>query len=228
MSASRALKWMLGLVFQNFWWKVLSLAIAFAIWAMVASEPEMETSVSVPLEYRDLPDGVEISDVIPSSNTVSLELRGPSGELRSLGQNGGLRPGVVLDMAGVRPGQHTFTIGMGDVKLPHGVRLVWARPSVVRFDFDLHANRSVPVSVHFVNEGERGYVVAGYKVTPPYLTIAGPNSHVQKITSVVTDPVDVSNVVGTSEFRVNAFVNDSYVRFESPPQVTVAVTMKKK
>ena len=47
-------------------------------------------------------------------------------------------------------------------------------------------------------------------------------------TAVVTDPIDVSNVVGTSEFRVNAFVEDPYVRFEGSPQVTVTVTMKKK
>jgi hypothetical protein len=38
----------------------------------------------------------------------------------------------------------------------------------------------------------------------------------------------VSSVVGASEFRVNAFVDDAYVRFAGSPQVTVAVTMKKK
>jgi hypothetical protein len=46
--------------------------------------------------------------------------------------------------------------------------------------------------------------------------------------SVVTDPVDVSSVVGSSEFRVNAFIDDPYVRFVGSPQVTVSVTMKKK
>ena len=45
---------------------------------------------------------------------------------------------------------------------------------------------------------------------------------------MVTDPVDVSGVVGSAEFHVNAFVEDPYVRFQSSPQVTVAVTMKKK
>jgi hypothetical protein len=51
---------------------------------------------------------------------------------------------------------------------------------------------------------------------------------VARITSVVTDRVDVSSVVGSSEFRVNAFVEDPYVRFVGSPQVTVSVTMKKR
>jgi hypothetical protein len=51
---------------------------------------------------------------------------------------------------------------------------------------------------------------------------------VSRIAEVVTDPVDVSSVVGSSEFRVNAFVDDAYVRFRSTPQVVVTVTMKKR
>ena len=45
--------------------------------------------------------------------------------------------------------------------------------------------------------------------------------------NAVTDPVDVATVVGSSEFRVNAYLEDPYVRFRSSPQVTVSVAMKK-
>ena len=55
------LKWMLGLVTHNFWWKVLALASSFVIWALVASEPELSTFDTVRLEYRNLPDDLEIS-----------------------------------------------------------------------------------------------------------------------------------------------------------------------
>jgi hypothetical protein len=34
-------------------------------------------------------------------------------------------------------------------------------------------------------------------------------------------------MVGSSEFHVNAFVSDDFVRFQSPSLVTVTVTMKK-
>ena len=63
---------------------------------------------------------------------------------------------------------------------------------------------------------------------PKELQVEGPAARVSRIAEVVTDPVDVSSVVGSSEFRVNAFVDDPYVRFRSAPQVVVSVTMKKR
>jgi hypothetical protein len=222
---SKVVKRLLGLVFENLGWKLLSLSIAVIVWALVASEPELTTLATVPLEFRNLADDLEISSE-PVSQIV-LELRGPSGELRGFGE-GVMHPAVVLDMAGLQPGVHTFPIIDRNVKLPRGVRLVRANPSEARFEFDRHLVRSAPVRVRLIGEGQDGYVVANQSVEPPELQIEGPAKKVSRILEVVTDPVDVSSVVGPSEFRVNAFVDDPYVRFRSTPQVVVTVTMKKR
>ena len=221
----RALKWTAGLVVDNFGWKLLALAVAFIIWGLVATEPELNTVTPVQLEYRNVPDGIEISS--NPVTTVRLELRGPSGALRDLGGSVA-RPGVVLDMAGVQPGQRTFAIDDGAIKLPRGVRLVRAIPSEVRFDFERTASRDVPVNVRFTGQGDNGYVVARYEVSPSLAMIVGPASHVKAVTYATTDPLDVLKVTGNVDFQVNAFVNDDFVRFQSPTLVTVAVTMKKK
>jgi YbbR domain-containing protein len=220
----RVLRWTLRLVFHNFGWKLLALAIAVVLWALVASEPELSEFATVRLEYRGLPEDLEISSDPVSS--VSLELRGPSGELRGVGDS--IRPAVILDMSDVRPGERTFTIGEGNVKLARGVRMVRSIPSEVRFLFERRMVRSVPVVVRFTGQVQNGYTVAHQSVAPDRLAIAGPGSRVARIAAAVTDPVDVSSVVGTSEFRINAFVEDTFVRFQSSPQVVVTVTMKKK
>jgi hypothetical protein len=224
MTVQGALQWILRLAFHNFWWKLLSLAIAVVLWALVASEPELSEFAAVRLEYRNLPEDLEISS--DPVSLVSLELRGPSGELRGVGD--GIRPAVVLDMADVRPGERTFTIGAGNVQLARGVRLVRSIPSEVRFLFERRLVRFVPVVVRIAGQGPSGYTVARQSVEPDRLEIAGPTSRVARITAAITDPVDLSSVVGTSEFRVNAFVEDSFVRFQTSQQVVVKVTMKKK
>ena len=217
---NRGLKWAGALVWHNFWWKLLSLGIAVLIWAIVASEPELGTRVVVRLEYKNLPADLVFSS--EPAGPISLELRGPSGQLR------GLNPSVVLDMSNVLPGVRTFKIGDENVKLPRGVQLESANPSVVRFEFDRRLERSVPVRPRFTGEGQNGYVIASQSVEPPELSIEGPAARVSRIAAVVTDPVDVSGIVGASAFRVNAFVDDPYVRFDAPPEVRVTVTMKKK
>jgi YbbR domain-containing protein len=219
-----AFEWTLRLVFHNFWWKLLSLAIAVVLWALVASEPELSEFATVRLEYRNLPDDLEISSDPVSS--VTLELRGPSGELRGAGD--GIRPAVVIDMSDVQPGERTFAIGANNVQLARGVRLVRSIPSEARFVFERRMVRLVPVVVRFAGQGQNGYTMAHQSVAPDRLEIAGPSSRVARIAAAVTDPVDLSSVTGTSEFRVNAFVEDSFVRFRSSPQVVVTVTMRKK
>jgi len=215
-----AVKWVRALLWENFGWKLLSLAIAVLIWTLVSNEPELGTRAAVRLEYKNLPDDLEFSS--EPAGPISLELRGPSGALRDL------NPLVILDMADVQPGIRTFPIGEQNVRLPRGVHLVGANPSVVRFEFDRRLVRSVPVRVRFTGEGHNGYAIVSHSVEPPELRMVGAAKRVARIAEVVTDPVDVSAVVGSSEFRVDAFVDDPYVRFEASPQVRVTVTMKKR
>jgi YbbR domain-containing protein len=214
------LKWVAGLVTHNFGWKMLALAIAFVIWVLVASEPELSTFATVPVEYRDLPNDLAIAS--RPVETVTLELQGPAGELSSE-----RRPSVVLDMAHVRPGQYTFPVGGSSVNLARGVRLVRAIPSEVRFDFERSLARTVPVQVRFTGLSS-GYVVQHVSVSPDHLEIVGPANQVAPIQAATTDPVNVSGVVGAAEFHVNAYLPDLSVSFAGSPEVKVTATVAKR
>jgi hypothetical protein len=210
---TRPLKKLGEAIFENFAWKLLALAIALLIWALVASEPEMATFTNVRLEYKNMPEDLEISS--EPDETVLLELKGPSGELRG----DGLRPAVVIDIDGAGPGQHTFTIGDRNVRLARGVRLVRATPSQITLTFEPHAERTVPVQVRWT-----GAAPDRFRVEPRSIAIQGPASHVVNIAAAVTDPIDLSRTLG-SAVRVNVVTSpeDSYVRFRSAAQVTVEV-----
>jgi YbbR-like protein len=210
---NRPLKRMGEVIFQNAGWKLLSLLTAVVIWALVASEPEMATFTTVRLEYKNMPDDLEIG--AEPEESVRLELKGPSGELRG----DGLRPAVVIDVSGVGTGQHTFTIGDRNVRLARGVRLVRATPPEVSLTFEQHAERTVPIEVRWT-----GAAPDGFRVQPQAIGIEGPSSHVARIAAAVTDPVDVSRMPGSS-VKVNLVTapQDSYVRFKSVAQATVRV-----
>lgn len=216
-------KWVLQLVTHNFLWKVLALAGAIVIWAVVTNEPELSTFVRVPLEFRNLPADLEIAS--QPAEAVMLELRGPASELRGQGDN--RRPAVVIDMSGAAPGQRTFHIGNGNISLPRGVRLVSSVPPEVRFDFERRAVRDVPVQARFTGEGANGYVVARYTVSPPKLPVEGPVTRVSRLPAAATDPIDVSSAIETEQLHVNAFLTDPFVRFAGSPEVVVTVTMKR-
>jgi len=148
---------------------------------------------------------------------VELELSGPSGELRNFS---GARTAVVLEMGDAQPGERTYRIGSGEVHLPRGLTFIRAIPAQVRFVFEHHKERTVPVEARFTSPP------AKYQVTPPTLTIAGPESRVNRVRAAETDLIDTGNLNGAGTFHVNPFVEDPQVRIQSDAEVTVEVWMK--
>ena len=211
----------LRVILSNFWWKVLSLLAAIVIWALVASEPELATFATVRLEYKNLPEDMEISSEPVSS--VVLELRGPSGELRGVGET--LKPAVILDMSGVTPGQHTFMIGDGTVRLARGVHLVRAIPSEVRFQFEPQRTARIPVEARWSEAPAGGRI----RIQPAEVEIVGPTSHVARIHDAVTDPVDGAALNDGGIVHINIALDppDPFVRLRSSAQVTVSRSTSK-
>src|ERR1035438_10254299 len=85
-----------------------------SIWSIGISIQQLY--VGCPLEL------IASNRIVFSVPSIALELRGSSGVLRGLG-DGTVRPAVILEMSNVLPGERTFTIGDGSVKLSRGVRL---------------------------------------------------------------------------------------------------------
>lgn len=210
---------------RNVGWKLLSLALAVLFWIAVASEPELSTFISVRVEYKNLSPALEINSNVVE--TVLLEVRGPSGELRASPDT---RPryAVILDMTGMQPGQHTFTIDSQSVRMPRGIQLVRAVPAQIRLNFENSATRTVPVTLRFVAGLPPDLAVLQAEAQPPALRIAGPASRVAHVGSVEIDPIVVEPAVGTQSYRVDAYISDPRVRFQDSPSVTVKVTVGKK
>ena len=81
----------LRIVFDNFWWKLLALGIAVALWAIVANEPELSTFATVRVAYKNVPDDLEISEIDPMGaitldrETIGIsDLKALEGFLRAL------------------------------------------------------------------------------------------------------------------------------------------------
>jgi YbbR domain-containing protein len=207
----------------NLHWKAISLLIAVALWSFVVGEPELVTTYSAPIFYKDLPRDFEIASDTP--DRVHLELRGPASKLTPDRLS---ETAILFDLSSVHtPGERTFTVQDDNVNLPSGVSCIRAVPAQLRLFFDRVMTKSVPVQVRTSAPAPTGYEVFSQTVTPARLTIVGPGGRVQQIDSAQTDPIDLSDVFSRSDFRVHAYVPDPQVRIEGEPLVTVSVMVQK-
>ncbi len=215
---------MMRRLMHNMGWKLLALGIAIALWAAFVGSPELMTSVSAPVQYKNMPAEFEMSSEVPGR--IYLEVRGPAARLDSFD---GSRSAVLLDLSSVhQPGEYTFTVDRKNVQdLPIGVKLLRAVPGQVQLRFEHRMSADVPVRIRFSTPPPEGYRIAGESVSPKQLKIIGPESRVRQVSYVETDPIDLSHVIGKTQFRVHTFVPDPQVRLVSLPEVEVEINLEK-
>lgn len=211
------------LLTRNLGWKLLALLIAVALWIAVAREPELATSLSVPVEFKNIPDDLDIGSNV--QDRVQLEIRGPSGRLS---RDKLSDVALILDLSDARAGERTYTIHSNNISLPPGVAFYRAVPSQITLRFDRLLSREVEISPpRYSKPPPEGYRVRGYSLDPAKVRIRGPEERVKRIDRVLIDPVDLSGVVGQQEFHTHVNVGDTQVRLETPLTITLKVTLEK-
>jgi YbbR domain-containing protein len=212
-----------ALVTHNFGLKMLALFAAFGLWFNIASEPELATVVSVPVDYTNVPRGLVIGSKIEDS--IAVEARGPASRLREMQES---HVAAVIDFASVHePGQRTFTLGAAEIRPPRGVTVVRVIPQQLRFDFERLVSGKLPVEVTYSGLLPRGLAIRDVTVNPPWLPITGPESHVAEARKAFTDPFDLSRVTSDSEQQLSTYTSDEQIRFTGVPRVTVKVRLEK-
>ena len=208
---------------KNIGWKLGSLLAAILLWLAVSVTPNVVTNHTAPILYRNLsPDLMVTGD---SPETIRIELRGTARELTSAALADAV---AVLDLAGIgAPGERTFTISDSDLRLPPGVTFLRAVPSQFRLRFARLAAKEVPVEIRFSGSLPSGYKLASQGVEPDRLRIAGAEGRIAAVTAVQTDTIDLSHATEGGEFRVDAFVADPQVHFESSSKVVVKLQVER-
>ncbi len=212
---------MMPLLTRNPGWKLASLLIAFALWIAIAREPELATSLSVPIQFKNISDDLDIGSNVP--DRIHIEVRGPSGRLS---RDNLSDLAVVLDLSDAHVGERTYTVHPYNTNLPSGVAFYRAVPSQITLRFDRVMTVEVPV-VPVYSKTPEGYRVRAYQLQPARVRIRGPEERVKGIARVGTDPVDLSGVVSQKEFRTAVNLGDPQVRLETPKAITLKVTLEK-
>ena len=213
---------MIQILTRNLGWKILSLVIAIALWISVAREPEVATSLSVPVDFKNMRDDLDIDGNLP--DRVRLEVRGPSG---SLTRDSLSEVAVVLDLSDAQAGERTYSVRSRNLNLPSGVVFYRAVPSQLTLHFDQLVMREELVQPLYVNKPP-GYRVASQQFTPARVRIRGSQDHVGAINQIRTDPIDLSGGAGERVFHTHLNVGDTQVRLvEVPADITVRVKLEK-
>jgi YbbR domain-containing protein len=206
------------LLLHNLGWKAMSLVIAIALWVVVAREPQLATSLSVPVEFKNMPNNLDFSTPVP--DRVRLEVRGQSGRLSRENLSD---IAVVLDLSDAHVGDRTYTIRDRNLNLPAGVFFDRTVPSQLTLNFERLVSRDIPIRPRY-QKIQQGYHLINIAMDPQRVRVRGPEQRLSTMDFVPTDPIDLTGVVGEKTFRTQVNLGDPTVRTEAP--VTIAITVR--
>lgn len=199
-----------------------SVGLSFLLWLWVGAQERSEIVVTVPLEYRNLPRGLEIYPEKNFTTTVNVWVTGTTNTIKNL------RPNEIsawIDLSDSKAGLRNFEIGPDQVRGPYGFSVIRITPSRISLRLEQAVSRLVPVTVQLDGEPALGFKVAETSVKPAEVEIRGPQSAVAEVRQAVTDSIDVSRIKGVHTEIVNIGVEHSLVRVVRTKNVEVTLNV---
>ena len=206
---------------ENFSLKLGSLLLAIGLWALVARDPIAEIETRVPIEFRNLPENLEIDSA--SFTQAQIRVRGPERLIHRL-QPGDVRAQV--DLANVRSGERTFDLTSRQIHTPEDLEVVQIIPSQFQLSFDFRDTRTVEIRPRVTGKFASGTRVKEIVADPPSIVISGPRRRIEAVEAATTDPVDVSGTMNRTSFVTQAYVPDPLIQVVHPTPIRVTVIME--
>ena len=204
--------------FRHLGLKFIAVAVALGLWFTVAGEETVERNLAVPLELQNRSEQLELVGTMPT--TVHVRVRGRAGIVSQL-DPGDVR--AMLDLTSAKAGRRYFGLSRKQVRVPFGVEVVEVSPTSVALRFEQSMRRRVTVVPVTEGDPAAGYVAGKATVNPATVDIAGPESAVQPLKEVATEPVSIAGARGTVRESVAIGMPDPTLRMESGVAVLVTV-----
>jgi YbbR domain-containing protein len=211
-------------LFDNLGLKIAAVLLSIVLWFYVTSRGQSEIPIDVPLEFANIPVGLEIANT--PVKTVSLYIKGQERVIRSIKPSDAR---VTLNLTNAKPGENMFYITREDISLPHVVTVTSINPSSVKVITEKTASKSVKVIPVVVGHVEKDFFVKSITVEPQYILIEGTRSEIKKINNLKTEPFDITGLTDTIIQDIKLDLRGMTMRAEkSSVKLTVTIGRKKR
>ena len=222
MSAADLFRVLRRLARQNLGLKVVALALAVAAWWFVAGESKVLVSFTIPLEIRNVPKGLTMTN--KPERQVEVRLSGPSSLLS------GTRPSEIsagVDLSAARAGRQYFTLDDRAVKVPPGIKVQRIFPSSIEVILDRTERRVVPVVPRIGGGSVVRRRIARVEVDPRAVEVEALPEEFARMPVVYTEEIvpDVDGEAFATTARVE--LREPHAKIVGDPNVRVKVQFRK-
>lgn len=203
--------------------KGLAIVIAFMLWVLVAGEQESVRVYTVPVDYQIAFDRM-LSEPAPTS--VQVRVMGSESILRSLAAED---LSVPVDLRRTPPDRKVVVTLPPRIVggIPSGAAVDTLTPDRITVSLETKSSRIVSVIPRFEGNPAPGFHIVGYTVTPPEVTLDGPEGEIVRTAVVATDPIPLHGRDSDLTVITGLATGNPRVRMKETRPVSVTVQIAK-
>jgi len=207
---------------RNLGLKALALGLSILLWWFVAGESNVHVGFAVPLEIRNIPADMAITNKV--DRQVDVRFAGPPTLINGLQQN---EISVVIDLSGKKEGKEIIPLTERSVEVPSGLRVERIYPSSVEIVLKELVRKTLPVRARIGGTPEVRSRIEKTEVNPPSLEVEALPDELARLKELDTEMI--SPDVPEGIFRAKARVNlpEGHAKIVGNPTVLVTIRFRK-
>ncbi len=207
---------------ENWPIKLASLVLAVSLWFYVTSKGKSELSLTVPLELRNVPQGMAVVGDVPAVIEVRLQ-----GQERALRDISSFKKVVgTVDLSRTREGTNRIHLTPDDIRRPAGVAVTYLAPMEIEVRLERLLQKTFRLKAILQGRPAPGYRLAGVTVTPARITLEGPAGVMQQFTALQTMPIDITDLKEQTTMTPRIDYQGKTVRVLEP-DISVLINIQK-
>ena len=207
---------------KNLGLKGMALGLAVILWRFVAGESNVHVGFAVPLEIRNIPSGMAITNKV--DRQVDVRLAGPSTLINTLQLN---EISAAVDLSVAKAGRETIPLSERSVKVPAGVRVERVYPAYVEVVLERLERKTVPVLPQIKVPSRVRARIAKTEVDPPSLEVEALPDEFSRLRTLATEEIAPETTEGVFTARARVNLPEGHAKIVGNPNVLVTIHFRK-
>jgi len=207
-----------GFFTKNLSLKLISILLAVILWYFVVSERSGEITISIPLDFHNIPTSLII--IKNPLESINVRIGGPATLLR------GLSPKdvkAIIDLSNAKAGLTEFAIQAEQITLPRGLRITMISPASIMLRLEELSSKKLPVEAILIGKPSEGFEITGVSIDPPVVEIIGAQNELKRLKSISTEEIDISGLNKDSVKKASLNIRELHIKSISREEVKVSI-----
>ncbi|MBF0472897.1 MAG: hypothetical protein HQK91_04660 [Nitrospirae bacterium] len=173
---------------SNSGFKIISLLMAIILWFFMAMKGQTEISMDLPIEFKNIPIGFEVTS--QTAKTANVTLKGQESLIKKLMPHD---VNIFIPLDNAQEGDTIYYLTKDNLIMPSEINVKLISPTNVKITIEKTISRYIKIRPVIIGKPQEGYHMIDAVSDPQQILLKGTKSVLDTMQYIKTEPIDINN-----------------------------------